>query len=40
MPRLQGFLTVGHLHRGIEQGLSDLVAQLGEPVLFVGEPRA
>jgi len=40
MPRLQGFLTVGHLYRGIEQGLSDLVARLGERVLFVGEPRA
>jgi len=40
MPRLQGFLTVGHLYRGIEQGLSDLTSQLGEPVLFVGEPRA
>ena len=40
MPRLQGFLTVGHLYRGIEQGLSDLASQLGEPVLFVGEPRA
>jgi hypothetical protein len=24
MPRLQGFLTVGHLYRGIEQGLNDL----------------
>jgi Ferritin-like len=40
MPRLQGFLTVGHLYRGIEQGLSDLADQLGERVLFVGEPRA
>jgi hypothetical protein len=40
MPRMQGFLTVGHLYRGIEQGLSDLAGQLGEPVLFVGEPRA
>jgi len=40
MPRLQGFLTVGHLYRGIEQGLSDLASRLGEPVLFVGEPRA
>jgi len=40
MPRLQGFLTVGHLYRGIEQGLSHLAGQLGEPVLFVGEPRA
>jgi hypothetical protein len=40
MPRVQGFLTVGHLYRGIEQGLSDLAARLGEQVLFVGEPRA
>jgi len=40
MPRVQGFLTVGHLYRGIEQGLSDLAGRLGEPVLFVGEPRA
>jgi len=40
MPRLQGFLTVGHLYRGIEQGLSDLASRLGQPVLFVGEPRA
>ena len=40
MPRVQAFLTVGHLYRGIEQGLSDLAGRLGEPVLFVGEPRA
>ena len=40
MPRIQGFLTVGHLYRGIEQGLSHLVDELGESVLFVGEPRA
>jgi hypothetical protein len=40
MPRVQGFFTVGHLYRGIEQGLSDLASRLGEPVLFVGEPRA
>src|SRR5689334_5699803 len=40
MPRVQGFLTAGHLYRGIEQGLSDLTSRLGEPVLFVGEPRA
>ena len=40
MPRVQAFLTVGHLYRGIEQGLSDLASGLGEPVLFVGEPRA
>ena len=40
MPRPQGFLTAGHLYRGIEQGLSDLAGRLGESVLFVGEPRA
>jgi hypothetical protein len=40
MPRVQGFSTVGHLYRGIERGLSDLASRLGEPVLFVGEPRA
>src|SRR5215831_8233691 len=40
MPRPQGFLTVGHLYRGIEQGLTDLAGRLGERVLFVGEPRA
>jgi hypothetical protein len=37
---VQGFLTAGHLYRGIEQGLADLASRLGEPVLFVGEPRA
>ena len=40
MPHMQGFLTAGHLYRGIEHGLSDLASRLGEPVLFVGEPRA
>jgi hypothetical protein len=40
MPRSQDFLTVGHLYRGIEQGLRHLVRKLGEPVLFVGSPRA
>jgi hypothetical protein len=40
MPRVQGFLTAGHLYRGIEQGLSDLAGRLGEQLLFVGEPRA
>jgi len=40
MPRIQGFSTVGHLYRGIEQGLSDLADRLGQRVLFVGEPRA
>ena len=40
MPRVQAFLTVGHLYRGIENGLSDLAARIGERALFVGEPRA
>jgi hypothetical protein len=40
MPRLQEFATVGHLYRGIEDGLSHLAARLGERALFVGPPRA
>jgi hypothetical protein len=40
MPRGQEFLTVGHLYRGIENGLRDLTARLGERGLFVGSPRA
>jgi hypothetical protein len=40
MPRLQEFSTVGHLYRGIEEGLAHLTAQLGERALFVGPPRA
>jgi hypothetical protein len=40
MPRSQEFLTVGHLYRGIEDGLARLSAELGERRLFVGNPRA
>ncbi len=40
MPRGQEFLTVGHLYRGIEDGLSRLAHDLGERALFVGSPRA
>lgn len=40
MPRLQEFTTVGHLYRGIEQGLNHLAGRLGERALFVGPPRA
>jgi len=40
MPRAQDFVTVGHLYRGIEQGLEHLAGRLGERVLFVGSPRA
>jgi ferritin-like protein len=40
MPRGQEFLTIGHLYRGIEDGMRGLADQLGERVLFVGSPRA
>jgi Ferritin-like len=40
MPRLQDFSTVGHLYRGIMNGLSRLAGRLGEQGLFVGPPRA
>jgi hypothetical protein len=40
MPRLQDFATVGHLYRGIEDGLTVLTERLGEGVLFVGPARA
>jgi len=37
--RAQDFGTVGHLYRGIEQGLADLSARFGERGLFVGPRR-
>jgi Ferritin-like len=40
MPRLQDFATVGHLYRGIEEGLEHLAERLGERVLFAGPARA
>jgi hypothetical protein len=40
LPRMQDFLTVGHLYRGIANGLSHLVDRFGERAVFVGEPRA
>ncbi len=40
MPRGQEFMTVGHLYRGIEDGLQALASTLGERRLFVGSPRA
>lgn len=40
MPRGQEFLTVGHLYRGIEDGLHHLVERFGERAVFVGSPRA
>jgi hypothetical protein len=39
MPRGQEFLTVGHLYRGIEDGLTRLTHDLGERAMFVGSPR-
>jgi hypothetical protein len=40
MPRMQGFGTVGHLYRGIENGLASFAEAVGERRLFVGPPRA
>ena len=39
-PRAQDYATVGHLYRGIEQGLRHLAERLGERALFVGPPKA
>jgi len=39
VPQEQNFATVGHLYRGIEQGLRHLVAKYGEQRVFVGPPR-
>jgi len=38
--RAQDFGTVGHLYRGIEQGLATLADRFGERGLFVGPTRA
>ena len=40
MPRGQEFSTVGHLYRGIAEGLRGLVERFGERAVFVGSPRA
>jgi hypothetical protein len=40
MPRGQEFLTLGHLYRGVEDGLRGLTDRLGERAVFVGSPRA
>src|SRR5262245_47743743 len=40
LPRLQDFATVGHLYRGIANGLSHLVDRHGERAVFVGAARA
>jgi hypothetical protein len=40
MPRGQEFMTIGHLYRGIEDGLRALTDRFGERAVFVGSPRA
>jgi hypothetical protein len=40
LPRGQEFATVGHLYRGIADGLRGLVERFGERAVFVGSPRA
>src|SRR5262245_44335102 len=40
MPRGQEYATIGHLYRGIGDGLRTLVARLGERAVFVGSPPA
>ena len=40
MPRGQEYATIGHLYRGIAEGLQTLVARIGEQAVFVGSPRA
>jgi hypothetical protein len=40
LPRGQEFATVGHLYRGIAEGLRALTERLGERAVFVGSPRA
>jgi hypothetical protein len=40
LPRVQDFATVGHLYRGIANGLSHLVDRYGEQAVFVGAKRA
>ena len=40
LPRGQEFATIGHLYRGIADGLRGLTARCGERAMFVGSPRA
>ncbi|MEV6868366.1 ferritin-like protein [Streptosporangium subroseum] len=40
MPRGQQYSTIGHLYRGLEEGLRALSARLGERAVFVGSPQA
>src|SRR5437660_9155897 len=40
IPQPQEFATIGHLYRGIEQGLRHLVEKYGQQRVFIGPPRA
>jgi Ferritin-like len=40
LPRGQEFETIGHLYRGIGEGLRALSGRIGERAVFVGAPRA
>ena len=40
LPRGQEFATIGHLYRGVADGLRGLTARVGERAVFVGPPRA
>lgn len=40
LPRGQEFATIGHLYRGIADGLRRLTDRVGERAVFVGSPRA
>ncbi len=40
LPRGQEFATIGHLYRGIADGLRGLTASCGERAVFVGSLRA
>ena len=40
MPSHQEYSTVGHLYRGVEQGIRDLAKKYGEKRLFVGSRKA
>lgn len=39
-PTAEDYDTVGHLYRGIEEGLASLAAAMGERALFLGDPDA
>jgi hypothetical protein len=39
LPRGQKYVTIGHLYRGIADGLRNLSSRLGERAVFVGSPH-